>query len=45
MASSYSRDWAAQLNNRDIVGHEFVHAWNRHYRVPADLWAPTPSVP
>ena len=45
MASSYFRDWAAQLNNRDIVAHEFVHAWNGLYRVPADLWAPTPNVP
>ncbi|USI73553.1 hypothetical protein [Sphingomonas morindae] len=45
IASSYFRDWAAQLNNRDIVAHEFVHAWNGLYRVPADLWAPTPSVP
>lgn len=45
MASSYFRDWAGQLNNRDIVAHEFVHAWNGIYRVPADLWAPTPNVP
>jgi predicted metalloprotease with PDZ domain len=45
MASSYFQDWAAQLNNRDIVAHEFVHAWNGLYRVPADLWAPTPNVP
>ena len=45
MASSYFRDWAGQLNNRDIVAHEFVHAWNGLYRVPADLWAPTPNVP
>ncbi|WP_260596909.1 peptidase M61 [Sphingomonas endolithica] len=45
MASSYFRDWAGQLNNRDIVAHEFVHAWNGLYRVPADLWAPTPNTP
>lgn len=45
MASSYFRDWAGQLNNRDIVAHEFVHAWNGLYRVPADLWAPTPNIP
>lgn len=45
MASAYFRDWAGQLNNRDIVAHEFVHAWNGLYRVPADLWAPTPNVP
>ena len=45
MASAYFRDWTGQLNNRDIVAHEFVHAWNGLYRVPADLWAPTPNVP
>lgn len=45
MASSYFRGWPGQLNNRDIVPHEFVHAWNGIYRVPADLWAPTPNVP
>ncbi|UAJ08918.1 M61 family metallopeptidase [Glacieibacterium megasporae] len=45
MASAYFSDWAGQLNNRDIVVHEFVHAWNGLYRVPADLWAPTPNVP
>jgi predicted metalloprotease with PDZ domain len=45
IASGYFREWAGQLNNRDIVAHEFVHAWNGLYRVPADLWAPTPNVP
>jgi len=45
MASSYFRDWAGQLNNRDIVAHEFAHAWNGLYRIPADLWAATPNVP
>jgi predicted metalloprotease with PDZ domain len=45
IASDYFRNWDEQLNNRDIVAHEFVHAWNGLYRVPADLWAPTPNVP
>ena len=45
MTSNYFRDWARQLNNRDILAHEFVHAWNGLYRTPADLWAPTPNVP
>jgi predicted metalloprotease with PDZ domain len=45
LPSSYFRDWSGQLGNRDIVAHEFVHAWNGLYRTPADLWAPTPNVP
>jgi len=45
MTSDYFRDWPGQLNNRDILAHEFVHAWNGLYRTPADLWAPTPNVP
>ncbi len=45
LPSNYFRDWASQLNGRDILAHELVHAWNGLYRVPADLWAPTPNVP
>jgi predicted metalloprotease with PDZ domain len=45
LPSNYFRNWDAQLNNRDIIAHEFVHAWNGLYRIPADLWAPTPNVP
>jgi predicted metalloprotease with PDZ domain len=45
LASTYFRDWAGQLNNRDLIGHELVHSWNGLYRTPQDLWAPTPNVP
>lgn len=45
LPSNYFRDWASQLNGRDILVHELVHAWNGLYRVPADLWTPTPNVP
>ena len=45
LPAGYFRDWRNQLNNRDIIAHEFVHAWNGLYRVPADLWAPTPNIP
>lgn len=45
IASSYFREWPAQLGSRDIIPHELVHAWNGLYRVPADLWAPTPNTP
>lgn len=42
---TYFSAWDEQLNNRDIVPHEFVHAWNGLYRTPADLWAATPNEP
>ncbi|QNH13039.1 M61 family metallopeptidase [Xanthomonas sp. SI] len=45
LPSTYFSDWEWQLNNRDILAHEFVHAWNGLYRTPADLWAPTPNAP
>ena len=45
LPSNYFRDWPSQLNGRDILAHELVHAWNGLYRVPADLWASTPNVP
>ncbi|MDL5364817.1 M61 family peptidase [Xanthomonas sp. NCPPB 2654] len=45
LPSSYFSDWEGQLNNRDILAHEFVHAWNGLYRSPADLWTPTPNEP
>ena len=45
LPSNYFRDWASQLNGRDILAHELVQAWNGLYRVPADLWTPTPNVP
>jgi predicted metalloprotease with PDZ domain len=45
LPSNYFQDWAAQLNNRDIIAHELVHAWNGLYRTPADLWTATPNQP
>ena len=29
-----------QLNNADLIAHEYVHAWNGRYRQPAALWSP-----
>jgi predicted metalloprotease with PDZ domain len=29
-----------QLNNRDLIAHEYVHAWNGRFRQPAGLWSP-----
>ena len=28
-----------QLPNADLFAHEYAHAWNGRYRMPADLWA------
>lgn len=43
--SDYFANWEQQLNNRDIIAHELVHAWNGLSRIPADLWTPTPNEP
>lgn len=41
LPAAYFRDTEQQLNNRDLIAHEFVHAWNGRWRQPADLWSPT----
>jgi predicted metalloprotease with PDZ domain len=45
LASTHFQDWQSQILSRDLIAHEIVHAWNGFYRVPEDLWAPTPNVP
>lgn len=45
LPSHYFDDVAHQLNNRDLIAHEFVHAWNGRARQPADLWSPTFNLP
>jgi predicted metalloprotease with PDZ domain len=34
-----------QLNNLDLIAHEYVHSWNGRFRQPADLWTPTLNEP
>jgi predicted metalloprotease with PDZ domain len=34
-----------QLNNRDLIAHEYVHAWNERFRIPAALWSPNFNLP
>ncbi len=29
-----------QLSDRDLIAHEYVHAWNGRFRQPAGLWSP-----
>lgn len=39
MPAAYFTDSAAQLNNKDLIAHELVHAWNGRSRQPAGLWS------
>jgi predicted metalloprotease with PDZ domain len=41
LPAAYVDDPSKQLDNRDLIAHEFVHAWNGRAHVPADLWSPT----
>jgi predicted metalloprotease with PDZ domain len=41
----FLRTPSAHLPDVDVVAHEYAHAWNGCYRVPAELWTPTPNVP
>lgn len=45
LPAAYFTDPASQLNNLDLIAHEFVHAWNGRFRQPADLWTPTYNEP
>jgi predicted metalloprotease with PDZ domain len=42
---AYFRAWDEGLGRRDLLAHEFIHAWNGKYRRPADLWTPDFNVP
>jgi predicted metalloprotease with PDZ domain len=41
----YFTGWPDQLVSRDLLAHEYVHAWNGKHRRPADLWTPEYSTP
>ncbi len=40
LPANYLREASKQLNNDDLIAHEYVHAWNGRYRQPAALWSP-----
>ncbi|QWT21547.1 hypothetical protein KPL74_05960 [Bacillus sp. NP157] len=44
LPAGYFREPATQLNNRDLIAHEHVHAWNGRWRQPADSWVASPNV-
>jgi predicted metalloprotease with PDZ domain len=43
--ANYFTDWAAGVNGRDLLAHEYTHSWNGKFRRPADLWTPNLNVP
>lgn len=43
--ANYFTDWAASVEDRDLLGHEYTHSWNGKFRRPADLWTPNYNVP
>jgi predicted metalloprotease with PDZ domain len=45
LPAAYFNDPSQQLNNRDLIAHELVHAWNGRSHEPADLWSPTFNQP
>lgn len=45
LPAAYFQDAGQQLNNHDLIAHEFVHAWNGRWRVPVGLWSPTFNQP
>ncbi|RDS86163.1 M61 family metallopeptidase [Dyella psychrodurans] len=45
LPAAYFTHAAEQLNNLDLIAHEFAHAWNGRWREPADLWSPTFNQP
>jgi predicted metalloprotease with PDZ domain len=43
--TSYFKDWAKRVGERELLPHEYVHSWNGKFRRPADLWTPNFNVP
>lgn len=42
---NFFTDWAAGIQGRALLAHEYVHSWNGKFRRPADLWTPNFNVP
>lgn len=41
----YFKDWDKRVGSRELLPHEYVHAWNGKYRRPAELLTPNFNVP
>jgi len=42
---AYFESWDHGAASRDLLPHEFTHAWNGKFRRPADLWTPDFNTP
>ncbi|HUO17618.1 MAG TPA: peptidase M61 [Verrucomicrobiae bacterium] len=42
---NYFTDWAAGVQGRALLPHEYTHSWNGKFRRPADLWTANFNVP
>jgi predicted metalloprotease with PDZ domain len=40
LPANYFTASGQQLSNRDLIAHEYVHAWNGRFRQPVGLWSP-----
>lgn len=40
-AADYFSNWQGNAPNRDVMAHEYTHAWNGKFRRGADSWTPT----
>jgi len=45
VSPKYFAGWDSMLISRNLLAHEYTHAWNGKYRRPADLWTPNFNVP
>ena len=43
--ANFFTDWAAGIQGRALLAHEYTHSWNGKFRRPADLWTPNFNVP
>jgi predicted metalloprotease with PDZ domain len=43
--ADYFDDWDKSIHDRELLPHEYVHAWNGKFRRPADLWTPHYNTP
>ena len=44
-SAGYFTAWDTAFSGRDILAHEYVHAWNGKHRRPSDLWTPDYTTP
>lgn len=43
--ANYFTDWAANVDARGLLPHEYTHSWNGKFRRPWDLWTPNYNWP